>query len=426
MTEHVSQIRKVLDTFQNKKFVEVQDGFAKEIGEQKKELLKRKSESKSSMMHHDQMRRFLEYLGKDPKTWPSVKQADDALKEVTKSSEKVKEQIEEEKEKIQNLSETAKEGYDLLQCNLKKLNGKVNLYEEKLQKLQTLKAKQEMLLAQFGTFKVEELDFNRLRKEQERKLEQSNAAIKACQAVIDTKIVTSLKSHVEGLTQKLHEKNLELQEKQRQGEHHASHLSQSINRCKSYLSFCENLDSIREHPVGTDKIQLEFLNGKADDLNLVLTMTFKNNNLGYPVLTDVKSNIDNFEIRDLIDLAIEANDVRFLVHSVRDRWKLHYPLLSEMKTLVNSHAVDWIQEEGRLRVLVGRSGSIIITIKIPTGYPFSGNITLVSVFGLDLQNEDLKEAIDRHQNIDWMGGIPRKEVWWYLVNKNQCLVIEYR
>ncbi|KAK3608160.1 hypothetical protein CHS0354_034119 [Potamilus streckersoni] len=408
MTEHISHIKKVLETFQKNKFVEVQDGFAKDIAEQKKELLKRKSESKSSMMNHDQMRRFLEYLGKDPQTWPSVKEADEALKEVTKSSEQVKEQIEDEKEKIQNLSETAKEGYDLLQSNLKKLSVKVKLYEEKLQKLQALKAKQEMLLAEFGTSRVEELDFKKLRIEQEKKLEQSNAAIKTCQAVIDTGVVTSLKSQMEGLTQKLNEKNLELQEKQRQGEHHASHLSQSINRYKSCLLFCESLDSIREHAVGTDKIQLEFLNGTADDLNLVLTLTFKKNNIGYPVLTDVKSSVENFEIHDLINMAIEANDIRFLVHNVRDRWKLHYPLLSEINKLVKSHAVDWIQEEGRLRVLVGRSGSIIFTMKVPTGYPFTGNITLISVFGLDIQNEDLRELTDIKTLTGWVVYLEQK------------------
>lgn len=41
------------------------------------------------------------------------------------------------------------------------------------------------------------------------------------------------------------------------------------------------------------------------------------------------------------------------------------------------HAVDWIQEEGKLRVLVGKYSTTMFTLNIPQGYPDRRGITLL-------------------------------------------------
>ena len=46
------------------------------------------------------------------------------------------------------------------------------------------------------------------------------------------------------------------------------------------------------------------------------------------------------------------------------------------------HAVDWIQEQSKLRVL-SKCGKIMFTLNIPKDYPQSRDITLDKVVGLD-------------------------------------------
>lgn len=45
------------------------------------------------------------------------------------------------------------------------------------------------------------------------------------------------------------------------------------------------------------------------------------------------------------------------------------------------HAVDWIQEEGVVRVLLGKRGTVICTLSVPHTYPQEGSVSLVSVHG---------------------------------------------
>lgn len=47
-----------------------------------------------------------------------------------------------------------------------------------------------------------------------------------------------------------------------------------------------------------------------------------------------------------------------------------------------SHAVDWIQDEGLVRVLVGKGGTVMFTLKMPPDYLISGDITVVNASGL--------------------------------------------
>ena len=57
------------------------------------------------------------------------------------------------------------------------------------------------------------------------------------------------------------------------------------------------------------------------------------------------------------------------------------------------HAVDWLQEESKLRVL-SKCGKIMFTLNIPKNYPQSRDITLDKVVGLD----DIADLEVRFQN----------------------------
>ena len=66
---------------------------------------------------------------------------------------------------------------------------------------------------------------------------------------------------------------------------------------------------------------------------------------------------------------------------------LHSTLIVTKKFCFPRHAVDWIQAENKLRVLVGKCGKIMFTLNIPSNYPYSREITLDTACGL----EDLTE-----------------------------------
>lgn len=63
-----------------------------------------------------------------------------------------------------------------------------------------------------------------------------------------------------------------------------------------------------------------------------------------------------------------------------------------MNFLVPRHAIDWLPEENKVRILAGKGGIIVTTLQLPNVYPFSGQITVVHVKGIpnDIQQDSLK------------------------------------
>lgn len=152
----------------------------------------------------------------------------------------------------------------------------------------------------------------------------------------------------------------------------------------------------------------------------------------YNSLYMLQVNIETLHCSDLIEEAVRTNDVRSLITQLRERWNMYYPIMTEidqvsersvsrlalvlsnfwnalhsclfeiifvMFLLYNwclkfycSHAVDWIQDEGLVRVLVGKGGTIMFTLKMPPGYPFKGEITITNTSGLpaNVHVEDCK------------------------------------
>uniref|UniRef100_K1P5C5 Uncharacterized protein n=1 Tax=Magallana gigas TaxID=29159 RepID=K1P5C5_MAGGI len=92
-------------------------------------------------------------------------------------------------------------------------------------------------------------------------------------------------------------------------------------------------------------------------------------------------NIESLPMDDLIRTAVEKNDPVLLICNLRERWASYQPIVSEIKKLSERHAVDWIQEEGVVRVLLGKRGTVICTLSVPKTYPQEGSVSLVSVHG---------------------------------------------
>jgi len=58
--------------------------------------------------------------------------------------------------------------------------------------------------------------------------------------------------------------------------------------------------------------------------------------------------------------------------------------------LILRHAIDWIQDQCQLRVLVGRRGTTMFTLNVPKDYPATRGITLQN--SGDLNNVELEDV----------------------------------
>ena len=67
-----------------------------------------------------------------------------------------------------------------------------------------------------------------------------------------------------------------------------------------------------------------------------------------------------------------------------------FPLLAEIDLLNKTHAIDWIQDESKLRILVGNCGKTMVTLNVPKGYPATRGITLQDIAGIELDDVSIK------------------------------------
>uniref|UniRef100_K1PVU9 Uncharacterized protein n=1 Tax=Magallana gigas TaxID=29159 RepID=K1PVU9_MAGGI len=162
----------------------------------------------------------------------------------------------------------------------------------------------------------------------------------------------------------------------------AAVLKEKIKENTELLNYIKTLSGLRELPVeDPDSIRLEFIPEGEEDASLNLTMHFAVDLSGRVHLTGAEVNIESLPMDDLIRTAVEKNDPVLLICNLRERWASYQPIVSEIKKLSERHAVDWIQEEGVVRVLLGKRGTVICTLSVPKTYPQEGSVSLVSVHG---------------------------------------------
>ncbi|XP_060557658.1 uncharacterized protein LOC132718062 isoform X2 [Ruditapes philippinarum] len=353
-----------------------------EISKENQLLQQEKKDLKNSFFYQEKKRLYLEYLGKERNTWPSVEKTGERLKASREEWLKVKDRLDEEKDKVYNILEKVTEEHNLLLGKVKTLENKQELFEEKKKSC-----------------------------ESRRQLDPSltETAISKCKHAIGTieEEVAKLKVEIENREQEICRLKTMLDGKTYTRSNNCD--DKKIERLRNIVSFLEEVNGLTVHVSGQKQLTLVFnqnnseltrLTSPEDSLNLEITLTF-NTTCEDVRLCDVKINVDHFEISDIVDTAIAMNDVPYLVLSVQNRWNQHFPLLSEMDILNKNHAIDWIQEQCRLRVLVGKCGKIMFTLHVPKDYPSTREITLLDYYGLD--DVDTEKLPDKSSTLlEWV------------------------
>ncbi|XP_060072122.1 myosin-11-like [Ylistrum balloti] len=395
----LAQCRSQYEEIRSKEFLPMKKEYnSKDFLTDMSEFQTKKTNSKVYVPNMESRLCFHKFMGQDPETWTTKEEADLALKTASEKLSEEKKLVDVEKEKIEQLIEKTVADYEALQNNLKLIGEKLQVVEEKKSKLENLKAKQREVLANLGERITCPAEFYLHKKQQEEKIAQLTSAIELCQTSI-----SRIGEEKRSLEETCHRLRISLEAKQQQ-QLQNNHSIQSqvkviedkLNRQKQLLTFMKQqskVDIKQRSEFGQLVLELLSDEDKENIPRMFLTTKVQQDNLGLQHLASVETESGDCSLHteDIISEALSTNDLRQLVTKMQDRWNTLFPLVQEMKNVSDRHAIDWIQDQNLLRILVGRGGSIMCTLHVPESYPFSGEITLQKTSNLpsDVKEEDI-------------------------------------
>lgn len=97
---------------------------------------------------------------------------------------------------------------------------------------------------------------------------------------------------------------------------------------------------------------------------LILTVKFRLEGGIQAVFAGAEINLDLLHIDDLVNDAIRTNNVVGFILAVKRRFRNQLSLITEVQELRANYAIDWEPSHGRIRVMLGRSGKVVCTLKV--------------------------------------------------------------
>ncbi|KAK7480015.1 hypothetical protein BaRGS_00028748 [Batillaria attramentaria] len=347
---------------------------------------------------------FLQSLAAPQSEWPLlVSQADKEMQNAKSHLREAKQLSEHQKNNMLQLNSVVVQGSILYQAHVDSLKEKLHTLEELLEEVRVT---QKTLSESGAGAGVVSKDMENQSAELEKLLHESRKELLRAEHH-----KTQLEMEAASLRATLQQLHFTLDEDEELMD------ATCLRRMQKVISDMEELSDVLCHAVNSNTVVVEFpprpclaqpstgVNTteanvschNADigrDLILKVTMTFKEDGLGYLRLHSMESNIDSFSVDDLWKEHCEngTGSLPQLVARVKARWFSHMPLLAEINYLRCRYAIDWIQKENILRVIVGKGGGIVCTLEIPPAYPHQGQVTLSSIMGVSdtVQVDNLK------------------------------------
>lgn len=329
--------------------------------------------------------RYLQYLGKEQSAWPSVKETEEKLKQCRRERTEVKTQLENAKEQLYTLLETLVKEQNLLKEKVTKLEEKMATFEHKKK---IFESKHSV---------------------------DADSAIARCEQAVQQIVeeVCLRKQEITLAEQEIRHLKSELD---KMGKARTSDGTQQIERLQEIVRFVESVSGVRVSQTGPLQLQVEVCPSTPltqsvvpaeKALSLEMTLIFNATAQNELRLSDVKISVEHFSLENVTAVAIANNDVPYLILSAREQWTTHFPLLSEIEVLNQSYAIDWIPEQGKLRVLVGKCGKTMFTLSVPGDYPLTRDITLLDSYGVD--SVDTNDLPDKEATLlDWVQYLEEK------------------
>lgn len=172
--------------------------------------------------------------------------------------------------------------------------------------------------------------------------------------------------------------------------------AECLNRMQKIITDFEELGNLSCEVMNPSTIVLQFpsqpshqpgtsgRDNQESDLILKVTMSLSQDALGNFRVSNLESNITSFNLEDLWEEYKDSSTCSLpqLVSRIKARWLSHLPLLAEINCLQSRFAIDWIQKDNMLRVIVGKGAEIVCSLDIPPTYPHQGQVTLSSILGV--------------------------------------------
>lgn len=356
---------------------------------------------------------FLRSVSSPPSEWAALTSAaDEELQKAKNSLREAKQMSEDQKTKMFQLNEIVVQGSSFYQEQIENLKDKLKTLENLVEDIHA--AQKTLSDSGAGDGLIA------------RELEEQNSQLEELVHESRKELFraelhrTQLEMEVSDLRSSLRHLHMTLYEDQENMD------SFCLNRMVKSIKDTEILRDITCHMVNSKKVIMEFpprtsyLSAASNstggrgltstevsdkDLTLKVTLSLREDGVGYLRLVNVQSNITSFGLEDLWEEYSESDidNLSQLVSRIKARWFSHIPLLSEINNLQHRFAIDWIQKENILRVIVGKGGGIVCSLNIPPSYPHQGQVTLDGVIGSsDSEQAQILEPETGSRLEDWV------------------------
>ncbi|XP_062574353.1 uncharacterized protein LOC134236208 isoform X2 [Saccostrea cucullata] len=397
-------IQEFLNAVENHKFYEgTEDIDGKDLSVKFAQLSQAKTQIKEAFsLQTVSKEMFLKYLCQDFNSWPTQQNQseDPQMQEVSQKLKSSKAAIEQEKATATELASCAEDGYEMLKSKISSLKEILVKREQKRKELQELRNKMN------GGEGVPKNLKEAIQQQKEEKARLEAEIAMREEAKVEAKVdhdrlqqdVTTLRGKIERQEEDIHKSHSEAVKKQ-------TLLAEKIKQETELHEYIRKLSGIREIPTeDADSVCLGFVQGEEEDPSLILTMHLAADPTDRVYLKGAEVNVQSLPTEELIRVAVQKNDPVSLVRSLRELWISYHPIVSEVKKLSERHAVDWIQEEGVVRVLMGKRGTVICTLSVPKTYPQEGSVSLVSVHGGygEENTMDVDETVENKTLQQWI------------------------
>ncbi|XP_022080020.1 uncharacterized protein LOC110973478 [Acanthaster planci] len=369
---------------------------------------------KFAFVHLQAHIKLLDYLENVPKDqWPSVASCDEESKKIRRQLKEAKAKTEDLEEHIQDLMKSVKNCQETLNAKLVSFEKMIKETEDRAVEVEQLVRTRSGALAELEGSGVTLENFQAEYAKQDEGLKAAKDFLAHCQPVV---------RHMKEGTENLHKEKESLMEDTKavmetvseyraEKESREQQLVDKMKWCESASKMLKQLTGVSERSLDENCWTLELSTddsylGNKESMTALLALHFKEakNPWSSRQLEAAKIDIDTLDISDLVEEAVRRNDAVFLVSSVMKRLKTHAPLYMEVELLRHQYAIDWVSEEGILRVIFGDSAQIVCTLSLTTGPQGRTMVQLKSLEGVKQHPpiQELKPSCEEPKISDWL------------------------
>ncbi|XP_067021156.1 putative uncharacterized protein MYH16 [Acropora muricata] len=358
--------------------------------------------------------RFLDNLAKENLSSTGGMDMTEHQQNLRKESKEDKNEIEQLESDISSLAETLCSKHNVLKEKLELLDKKLCSTKEKKTKLEILQPKLEEVES-----KIELQKNTEMLKELKAKQQEAATAIEECKTSITslehckTLLQVEVTQLQDGATKLIEEFKIQQAIKQENQQREGTRTQWFATAVELYSS----LGGVRVQSMQGDSVVLEIPSDtqpvglEESSPSLILTIKFRLQGGAQAVFAGAEINLDLPTVEDLVNHAIRTNDVVAFILQVKELFRKQRNLMMEVKQLQANYAMDWEPNHGRVRVMLGRSGKVVCTLKVDSKYSIGqGQVQLLGVEGgsnregiQQLQNDganrNLTEWIEKLQEL---------------------------